>query len=47
MRSLSGTTVLTFQQSPLNRAAAPIVSSGIIIPSIIWSIIGIHMGAGM
>ena len=47
MRGLSGSPVQTFQQNSLNRAAASSISSGIIIPSIIRSIIRTHMGAGM
>jgi hypothetical protein len=43
MRGLSGSPVQTFQQNQLIQAAASSISSGIIIPSIIW----IHMGAGM
>jgi hypothetical protein len=47
MRGLSGSPVQGFQQNSLNAAAASSISSGIIIPSIIRSIIRIHMGAGM
>jgi hypothetical protein len=47
MRGLSGTSVQATQQDLLNPSAAPSISSGIVIPSIIRSIIRIHMGAGM
>jgi hypothetical protein len=47
MRGLSGSPVQAFQQNLLIQAAASNISSGIIIPSIIRSIIRIHMGAGM
>jgi hypothetical protein len=47
MRGLSGSPVQAFQQNSLNPVAASSISSGIIIPSIIRSIIRIHMGAGM
>ncbi len=47
MRSLSGSPVQAFQQNLLKATAASSISSGIIIPSIIRSIISIHMGAGM
>ena len=47
MRGLSESPVQAFQQNSLNPAAASSISSGIIIPSIIRSIIRIHMGAGM
>jgi hypothetical protein len=47
MRGLSGSPVQAFQQNLLIQAAASSISSGINIPSIIRSIIRIHMGAGM
>jgi hypothetical protein len=47
MRGLSGSPVQAFQQNSLNHKAASSISSSIIIPSIIRSIIRIHMGAGM
>jgi hypothetical protein len=47
MRGLSGSSVQMFQQNLLIQSAASSISSGIIIPSIIRSIIRIHMGAGM
>jgi hypothetical protein len=47
MRGLSGSSVQAIQQNLLQSAAASSISSGIIISSIIQSIIRIHMGAGM
>ncbi|MGB8480013.1 MAG: hypothetical protein WCE63_14455 [Acidobacteriaceae bacterium] len=47
MRGLPGSPVQAIQQNLLNQTAASSISSGIIIPSIIRSIIRIHMGAGM
>jgi hypothetical protein len=47
MRGLPESPVQAIQQNLLNQAAASSISSGIMIPSIIRSIIGIHMGAGM
>ena len=47
MRSPSGSSVQMSQQNLLIQLAASSVSSGILIPSIIRSIIRIHMGAGM
>ena len=47
MRGLYGSPVQAVQHDLLNQSAASSISSGIIIPSIIRSIIRIHMGAGM
>lgn len=47
MRGLSGSSVHEFQHNLLKATAASSISSGIMIPSIIRSIIRIHMGAGM
>ncbi|MGO8718539.1 MAG: hypothetical protein ACLQMO_04885 [Acidobacteriaceae bacterium] len=47
MRGRSGSSAQMFQQNLLIQSAASSISSGIIIPSIIRSIIRIHMGAGM
>jgi hypothetical protein len=47
MRGHSGSSVRDFQQNLLTQSAASSISSSIIIPSIIRSIIRIHMGAGM
>ena len=47
MRSRSGSSVHDFQQNLLTQSAASNISSSIIIPSIIRSIIRIHMDVGM
>lgn len=47
MRGLSGSPVQATQQNLLNQMAASSISSSMIIPSIIRSIIRIHIGAGM
>ncbi|MFZ0518263.1 MAG: hypothetical protein WA700_00735 [Acidobacteriaceae bacterium] len=47
MRRRSGSPVQALQHNLLNHSAASSISSVIIIPSIIRSIIRIHMGAGM
>ena len=47
MRGRSGSLVKVFQQNLLKAAPASTISSGIIIPSIIRSIIRIHMGVGV